>query len=344
MPAVGGPSTARRHPGHGCDTPPLSGRCGGRRTFTGVDVWSVRAGLTRATNLINVLGDDSNDLDNCRYFEWMASLHPLQPALDRLPQHLQDAQQLHGLTRRQLDELTARRRVARGNGGGPPPLEHKTLNRAIILAAVGAWEAYVEDLAEYAADASTSSAALSSRRGWFPSKGSSSMVQTPSPNNVRKLLWGLFAYDPMADWSIVVTTNGNELTPGGGTWRGRTHTHHGKDACDFLQATVNVRHAFAHQDRAKKIASVVGMAQERAGGGSNVGSHHAENAVSAVLQLAVLTNHGLARHLKLGERFRYKKSMQEQRGLSAPGIASWAVWLEDTPALAAIKAHWVGAP
>ena len=274
----------------------------------------------------------------------MAPVHPLQPALDRLPQHLQDAQQLHGLTRRQLDELTAKRKAAGGTGGGPPPLEHKTLNRATILAAVGAWEAYVEDLAECATGALPSSAAMSSRKAWFPSKGSGSMVQTPSPNNVRKLLWGLFAYDPMADWSVVVTTNGNELAPGGGTWRGRTHTHHGQSASDFMQATVNVRHAFAHQDRAKKIASVVGMAQERAGGGSNVGSHHAENAVSAVLQLAVLTSHGLARHLQLGERFRYKKSMQEQRGLPAPGIASWKVWLDDTPALAAIQANWVGAP
>lgn len=141
-----------------------------------------------------------------------------------------------------------------------------------------------------------------------------------------------------------MTTNGNEIAPGGGTWRGRTHTHAGQDAADFLEATVNVRHAFAHQDSAKKITPVVGMAQERSGGGSNVGSHHAENAVSAVLQMSVMTTHGLARHLGLGESFRYKKRMGDRPGVPLPGRASWQWWLEDSPALAAINANWTAVP
>jgi hypothetical protein len=212
------------------------------------------------------------------------------------------------------------------------------------LAAVGAWEAFVEDLAEYAVDSLPPSSSLSSLKGWFPIKGYSSMVQTPSPEHVRKLLWGLFNYDPLGDWTIVVTTNGNELVSGGGTWRGRTHTHVGRHASDFLQATVNVRHEFAHQDKAKQIASVVGMAQEGAAGDSNVGSHHAENAISAILQLAVLTSHGLARHLSMGENFRYKKAMQDGHPVPAPASASWAWWLQGTPALAAKQAHWTSAP
>lgn len=240
--------------------------------------------------------------------------------------------------------MVAKRRAAGGKGGGAPPVEHKTLNRAANLAAVGAWEAFVEDLATEAIAALPASPELSARKGWFPVKGRSSMVQTPSPGNVRKLLWGLFGYDPVGDWQIVVTTNGNELAPGGGTWRGQAHKHKGKDAADFLEATVNVRHAFAHQDIEKKIVPVVGMAQERSGGGSNVGSHHAENAISAVLQLSVLTTHGLARHLNLGERFRYKKAMGDQPGVPLPGRASWQWWLYESPALEAIEEHWTAVP
>lgn len=270
--------------------------------------------------------------------------HPLQPALDQLPQHIGDAQQIHGLIQRQLADMVVRRRATGGTGGGAPPVEHKTLNRAAILAAVGAWEAFVEDLATEALAALPASPQLSARKGWFPVKGRSSMVQTPSPGNVRKLHWGLFGYDPIGDWQVVVTTNGNEIAPGGGTWRGRTHTHAGQDAADFLEATVNVRHAFAHQDSAKKITPVVGMAQERSGGGSNVGSHHVENAVSAVLQMSVLTTHGLAKHLGLGESFRYKKRMGDRPGVPPPRRASWQWWLEDSPALAAISAHWTAVP
>ena len=86
------------------------------------------------------------------------------------------------------------------------------------------------------------------------------------------------------------------------------------------------------------------MAQSRAAGGSNVGSHHAQNAVGGVLQLAVLTAHGLARQQGMGERFRFKKGMQDHDAVSAPGHASWLWWLDATPALATIRAHWTGVP
>lgn len=268
--------------------------------------------------------------------------HPLQPALDGLCVHLQDAQRMYGLICRQLDEMTTGRRAGGKGGQGAPPLEHKTLNRATILAAVGAWEAFTEDLATYAANAAPSTA-MSSRKGWYPIKGQRSLVQTPSPDNVRKLLWGLFGYDPLDDWEVVVVTNGNE-TGQTGTWRGSLHTHVKDDAAKFLQATVNVRHAFAHQDREKKIDPVIGMAQARASGGSNVGSHHAENAVSAVLQLAVLTAHGLARQQGMGERFRFKKAMQDQNTGGVRARTSWLWWLEGTPARTLISTHWTAMP
>jgi hypothetical protein len=221
-------------------------------------------------------------------------------------------------------------------------LEHKTLNRATILAAVGAWEAFTEDLATYAADARPSPA-MSSRKGWYPIKGRHSLVQTPSPENVRRLLWGLFGYDPVDDWSVVVVTNGNEIGTGG-TWRGQLHTHAKEGAAAFLKATVDVRHSFAHQDRDKKITPVIGMAQARAAGGTNVGSHHAQNAVGGVLQLAVLTAHGLASHLGMGERFRFKMAMRDDDTIPVPGTASWLWWLDGTPAMAKIDAHWAAVP
>jgi hypothetical protein len=221
-------------------------------------------------------------------------------------------------------------------------LEHKTLNRAVILAAVGAWEAFTEDLATCAAD-NDGSAVMSSRREWYPIKGTASLVQTPSPRNVRKLLWGLFGYDPLDDWEVMVVTNGNEMGRGG-TWRGETHTHLKGDAAQFLQATVNVRHSFAHQDKEKKIQSVIGMAQAREAGGVNVGSHHAQNAVGGVLQLAVLTAHGLSRHLGMGERFRFKKAMNDLGAVPSPGSGSWLWWLDGTPALTAITANWAAVP
>ncbi len=210
------------------------------------------------------------------------------------------------------------------------------------MAAVGAWEAFTEDLATCASDAQASTV-MSSRKAWYPIKGARSLVETPSPDNVRKLLWGLFGYDPLDDWQVVVVTNGREMGSGG-TWRGRTHTHVAEDAAKFLKATVNVRHAFAHQDKSKKIDSVIGMAQARAAGGSNVGSHHAQNAVGGVLQLAVLTAHGLAEHQGMGQRFRFKKMMQEEEVVSEPGHASWLWWLEGTPAMQAISEHWTGVP
>lgn len=268
--------------------------------------------------------------------------HPLQAALDQMCVHLRDSQQLHGLLRRQLEELTATRRAAGGRGGGAPRLEHKTLNRATILAAVGAWEAFTEDLATCAAEARASTV-MSSRKNWYPIKGARSLVQTPSPDNVRKLLWGLFGYDPVDDWEVVVVTNGDEMGSGG-TWRGKTHTHARYDAAKFLNATVNIRHTFAHQDKTKRVDSVIGMAQARAAGGSNVGSHHAQNAVGGVLQLAVLTAHGLARQLGMGEKFRFKKAMTDQDAVPEPGHASWCWWLDQTPAMAAITTHWSAVP
>lgn len=268
--------------------------------------------------------------------------HPLQPALDQLCVHLRDAQQLHGLIRRQLDDMTAARRATGGHGGGAPRLEHKTLNRATILAAVGAWEAFTEDLATCGSQANPS-AVMSSRKNWYPIKGARSLVQTPSPDNVRKLLWGLFGYDPLDDWEVVVVTNGTEMGSGG-TWRGRTHIHKKDEAAKFLSATVNVRHTLAHQDRDKRIDSVIGMAQARTAGGSNVGSHHAQNAVGGVLQLAVLTAHGLARHQAMGEKFRFKRAMHETAAIPNPGSASWLTWLEGTPAMTMITTHWTHVP
>ena len=220
--------------------------------------------------------------------------------------------------------------------------------RAAIVAAVGAWEAFIEDLA------AAGLAADPSRKppvgGWL---NISSSVQTPNADNVRRLLWTLFDYDPETAWTFTVVTSGVEL---GGTngWRVARHTHTGADASKFLNLMLSVRHGFAHQDPAATatinakgnrthIKALPGMAYELAGGGISIQKHHATNAISVILQLAILSAHQLANTLGLGVSFRWMKSMTE---------ADWEWWLDgpirgdakvlDSPALTLVKANWIG--
>lgn len=106
----------------------------------------------------------------------------------------------------------------------------------------------LEDLATCAVEARPS-ASTSSRQNWYPIKGSRSLVQTPSPDNGRKLFWGLFGYDPLDDWQVVVVTDGDEMGSGG-TWRGRTHTHVNNYAAKFLARQPTTRPVTCSRRRA----------------------------------------------------------------------------------------------
>jgi hypothetical protein len=61
---------------------------------------------------------------------------------------------------------------------------------------VGALEAFCEDLALRAVPL-IGTAARS--QPWFPIAGPKGMVQTPSSQNIAKMLWVYFRYDPRPD-------------------------------------------------------------------------------------------------------------------------------------------------
>lgn len=123
--------------------------------------------------------------------------HPLQQSLDNLPGYLTDARQLYKIVEQQLADLKRARQSAHNSlGAGRPPATHFSLNRAVVVASVGALEAFCEDLAlralPFVQDASVSSP-------WFPIAGNRGMVQTPNSENIAKMFWVYFRYDPRPD-------------------------------------------------------------------------------------------------------------------------------------------------
>lgn len=264
------------------------------------------------------------------------TLHPLQGPVDRLVDYLADARYLYKI----VDDLTntlVSDRKARGNatGGGGPPAEHKTLNRAVVVAAVGAMEAFFEDLTLTAIDYRPS--LKPPEPNWFSvaTKGAQAgMVQTPSPYNVRKMLWAYFQYDPMHDWDIVVSASPAELGTGS-TWRVAQPQFAGSDAADFLTAMVKVRHGFAHQDHAQKPPHRAGIVTLTSGGKVAVHSHHAHNSMSALVQIAIQSAMGLDVALGIGQQWRWSTSMTRAR---------WDHLIARTPAAKSIKSSWKAQP
>lgn len=263
----------------------------------------------------------------------LMSTHPLQESLDRLPEYLTDARRLYEIAEQQLAELAEARRAA-GNptGGGQPPAAHKSLNRAVVVASVGALEAFCEDLAiralPYVADASVS-------KPWFAIAGKHGMVQTPNSDNIAKMFWSYFRYDPRLDWDILITTAWSEI--GTGTnWRGTTKRYQGSEAAKALDAMVKVRHGFAHQDRSNAPSSTAGIVSLTPSGNLSLQSHHAFNSMSLVVQAAIQMTHGLTgRLVSPAGPIRWKKSMTD---------ADWERLLRDTPVANIIAARWTHCP
>lgn len=160
------------------------------------------------------------------------------------------------------------------------------------------------------------------------------MVQTPSPNNLRKLLWTFFRYDPHDDWDWRVQVASIELG-GTGTWRTAKSQLVKAQASQFLDTMVKVRHGFAHQDKAQNLVRCPGIASQTASGKIVIHSHHATNSVSVLLQYAVLTTAGLAKALGFADQFRWVKPMTN---------AGWEGLLSGTPAGTLVSQTWKRAP
>jgi hypothetical protein len=260
------------------------------------------------------------------------ALNPLQHPVDNMISYLRDAQMIHRVTQERLGQLTVVRQAQGGRGNGQPGAEHSALNRGVVVAAVGALEAFSEDLAISAQ--SHYPQAQPPLKNWYDIAGTKGMVQTPSPNNLRKLFWTFFRHDPRDDWNWQVQVAPIE-TGGTGTWRTAT-TQLAKDQASlFLDTMVNVRHGFAHQDKDKKLVKFPGIASQTPSGKIVIHSHHATNAVSVLVQYGLLTAVGLAQSLGFTDEFRWIKKMTD---------SGWEELLVGTPAGDLVAQTWKRAP
>lgn len=259
------------------------------------------------------------------------ALHPLQRPLDSVIDYLSDAQLIHGVIQQRLQQTTADRRAQGKTGGGQPGREHSSLNRAVVVAAVGALEAFNEDLALTAQPLDPQATPPSD---WYKIDGKSGMVQTPSPYNLRKMFWTFFRYDPTTVWDWVVQVAPAEIGRGS-AWRVAAKQYQGSDASTFLDAMVKVRHGFAHQDKAQKPPAFPGIATLTPKDKISIHSHHATNALSVLVQFAVLTTHGLSDYLSVSGSFRWSSRMTDAR---------WEELLKGTPAGALVSTTWKAAP
>lgn len=260
------------------------------------------------------------------------ALHPLQAPLDNLTGYLDDARHLYQVTMEKMAALTAARKVTRRAGGGAPTAEHRSLNRAVVVAAVGAWEAFCEDLAISAVDLDPGAKVTNT---WYQIGGTRGMVQTPHPSNVAKMFWGYFRYDPRPDWDVSLMASWHEVNGTGTLWRGAITSYAGDAAANALDAMVKVRHGFAHQDKLSVPQSVAGMVNVTPKGKIALHSHHAFNAMSSVVQVAIQTTHGLSDALGVPRRFRWSRHMTN---------AGWEDLIADTPAATAVKSEWNKSP
>ncbi|MFF5788892.1 hypothetical protein ACFY8P_28475 [Streptomyces sp. NPDC012693] len=247
--------------------------------------------------------------------------------------YLRDAQLIHRATQERLAQKTTARKAQGKGGAGQPGAEHSALNRAVVVAAVGALEAFTEDLTLTAQKHHPP--AMPPRSEWYTVAGPNGMVQTPSPTNLRKLFWTFFRYDPMAVWDWQVRVSESE-TGGTTTWPSGTVRLAGADAFKFLETMVKVRHGFAHQDKGQLKVHSPGIAGQTAGGKISIHAHHATNAVSVLLQYAVLTTAGLARDLGCTKTC----CTRQFRWSTAMSGSAWEPHLVGTPAGVLIRKAW----
>jgi hypothetical protein len=260
--------------------------------------------------------------------------HPYQEVVNNLVDYIGDASRLVGVIRERIDRQTKNRQREGGHGRGGPDVFHKTLNRAVAVAAVGAWEAFNEDLVRTAAEHNFGKWA--EYKDWYPITGANGQIQTPNSRNVRRLYWALFQFDPIDAWSVAVTVAPVETQLGGSSWRVGVTTHSKRKAAEFLDGVVRIRHAFAHQDAVQArslVTPLPGVATVGAGGKWNIGSHHAENAICCVLQLAILTTQSLSDHMQIPESLNWSKQLT--------GF-NWSRYVGNSDAANIVSTRWRG--
>ena len=258
------------------------------------------------------------------------AMHPLQGPLDALPKYLTDAASIFDVIRERITNQTTLRQSGGGTGGGRPRGGHRSLNRAVVVASVGALEAFTEDLVLTARDLIPNAG---TSKPWFHVEGGKGMVQTPNSSNIAKLLWVYFRYDPRPEWDVTLKAAQAELSEGGSLWRGTKTRYTGGAAAEAIDAMVKVRHGFAHQDSSKP-ETVAGVVMATQAGNLSLGSHHALNSISMVAQISLQMAHGVADLLPgTHPRLRWKKAMTPIEEL-----------LVDTPVASDIPGRWLHHP
>lgn len=260
--------------------------------------------------------------------------HELQDVIDELPVHFKDAMRLSLLVDNSLRIMTETRRANGKTGSGAPPAWNSSLNRAVVVAAVGGIEAYMERLAKVALDE------MDPRPpsfDWVTIQGGHGDLTTPSPRNIRKLFWTLFRFDLLSAWNLSVAVSNADLGLDG-TWRVKRKSHREEEAARFIDSMLQVRHGFAHQD-GSKTKTAEGMASVLTNGSVSVQSHHAHNAVSAALQLVIQSTDRVAQELSFGH---VKAHWRSGFNDVSSGVGM-DYWLADTEAEELIRAGWKGA-
>lgn len=122
--------------------------------------------------------------------------HPLQSSLDELVSYLSDAQNPREHPSEECAPDGPARQPGEQTGAGAPPANQRSLNRAVVVAAVGATEAFFEDLALAAVAADPS---LAPPTDWYTIDGAHGMVQTPVPTTSPECCGTVYRYDPRPD-------------------------------------------------------------------------------------------------------------------------------------------------
>ena len=180
------------------------------------------------------------------------------------------------------------------SGAGAPPASHASLNRAVVLATVGAWEAFCKGPR---GDCATGRRRAQPPCAWYQIAGSGGIVQTPNSGNVRKLFWTFFRYDPVKDWRLEVWASERELGTGATRWRDKPKTYEDDEAAKFLDTMVKAQPWF-RAPGPNTISRAPGIG-EGIRGRIGIGQHHALNSLSVLVQLAILTTRGLSHVLEL---------------------------------------------
>ncbi|NTW39430.1 MAG: hypothetical protein HGA44_06005 [Cellulomonadaceae bacterium] len=186
----------------------------------------------------------------------------------------------------QCDHLVA---VHRHRGGPGRRYEEMAINRAIVVLAVAAWQAAVEDMVTAALDAGTPAAGSPLTKGSYDllagsAKSAVARFSTPNAEKSRELFL-LVGYDPRPTWVWATGRFGRE-------------NHTPADVANRLNQWLKLRHAIAHgASELPALAVLDAIRTGRKKANPPLVLRDAENCLGFVRRLTKATGAGMAHHL-----------------------------------------------